>query len=59
MGGVSDGQAQIKEGHLHFTGVLSLENNGGFAQIYSPVEQSDLSEYAGIHLCTTNSLSPR
>lgn len=50
MGGVSDGHAQIKGGHLRFAGALSLENNGGFAQIYSLVEQSDLSEYAGIHL---------
>lgn len=50
MGGASDGQAQIKEGHLHFTGLLSLENNGGFAQVYSPLEQTDLSASAGIHL---------
>jgi NADH dehydrogenase [ubiquinone] 1 alpha subcomplex assembly factor 1 len=50
MGGVSKGQAEIKEGHLHFAGELSLENNGGFAQIYSRVEQSDFLEYSGIFL---------
>lgn len=50
MGGVSEGQADIKEGQLHFAGKLSMENNGGFAQIYSRVEQSDFSEYSGICL---------
>lgn len=33
MGGVSKGDAVIRDGLLHFTGSLSLENNGGFAQI--------------------------
>lgn len=33
MGGVSKGDAVIRDGFLHFTGSLSLENNGGFAQI--------------------------
>ena len=31
MGGVSSGKAGIDDGELHFSGVLSLENNGGFA----------------------------
>lgn len=33
MGGVSKGEAVIREGLLHFTGSLSFENNGGFAQV--------------------------
>jgi NADH dehydrogenase [ubiquinone] 1 alpha subcomplex assembly factor 1 len=33
MGGVSKGDAEIRDGMLHFTGSLSLENNGGFAQV--------------------------
>ncbi len=33
MGGVSKGGAEIKDGILHFSGFLSLENNGGFAQV--------------------------
>jgi NADH dehydrogenase [ubiquinone] 1 alpha subcomplex assembly factor 1 len=33
MGGISKGGAEIKEGLLHFSGSLSLENNGGFAQV--------------------------
>jgi len=33
MGGVSKGGAVIRDGLLHFTGSLSFENNGGFAQV--------------------------
>ncbi|NDV61672.1 CIA30 family protein [Puniceicoccales bacterium CK1056] len=50
MGGVSSGWGEIKEGHLQFSGELSLENNGGFAQIYSRIEQSDLTKYTGVRL---------
>jgi monofunctional biosynthetic peptidoglycan transglycosylase len=30
--------------------VLSLENNGGFAQIYSPTETADFSDYSAVRL---------
>ena len=50
MGGVSSGGARITEGTLHFEGVLSLENNGGFAQIYSPVKHRDYSGHAALRL---------
>lgn len=33
MGGISKGDAVIRDGLLHFTGSLSFENNGGFAQV--------------------------
>jgi NADH dehydrogenase [ubiquinone] 1 alpha subcomplex assembly factor 1 len=33
MGGKSKGGAEIRDGALHFTGSLSLENNGGFSQV--------------------------
>lgn len=33
MGGLSKGGPETKDGSLHFTGVLSLENNGGFSSI--------------------------
>lgn len=33
MGGLSTGLADIKHGSLHFRGILSLENNGGFSSI--------------------------
>lgn len=32
IGGVSSGKSEMLDGHLHFSGVLSSENNGGFAQ---------------------------
>ena len=50
MGGVSSGKAEINDGELHFFGVLSLENNGGFAQIYSQTEMSDFSNYSAVKL---------
>ena len=50
MGGVSSGKAEINEGELHFSGMLSLENNGGFAQIYSQTEVSDFSNYSVVKL---------
>ncbi len=50
MGGVSLGKAEINDGELHFSGVLSLENNGGFAQIYSQTEVSDFSSYFAVKL---------
>ena len=33
MGGLSKGGPEIKDGSLHFTGDLSLQNNGGFSSI--------------------------
>jgi NADH dehydrogenase [ubiquinone] 1 alpha subcomplex assembly factor 1 len=38
MGGISSSKVQIKDRVLLFTGMLSLENNGGFASIYRPIE---------------------
>jgi monofunctional biosynthetic peptidoglycan transglycosylase len=42
MGGLSQGAAVIKEGLLHFSGILSLENNGGFSSIRKPSTGHDL-----------------
>jgi monofunctional biosynthetic peptidoglycan transglycosylase len=50
MGGVSEGRARISEESLRFTGKISLENNGGFAQIYSPTEESDFSAFSTVRL---------
>ena len=50
MGGISSGWGETKDGQLHFSGELSLENNGGFAQIYSRLGQSDFSQHSGIRL---------
>lgn len=43
MGGRSEGEFQITQEHtLKFTGVLSLENNGGFASVRSRPAQLNL-----------------
>jgi hypothetical protein len=43
MGGVSRSDSKLRDGSLHFQGVLSLENNGGFASIRARTEPHDLS----------------
>lgn len=50
MGGVSKGEAAVREGMLHFTGSLSLENNGGFAQVRIRKPGYDLTGKKGMKL---------
>lgn len=50
MGGVSKGRSVIRDGVLEFTGALSLENNGGFAQVRIRNLNYDLSEKKGMKL---------
>ncbi|MEC8861134.1 MAG: CIA30 family protein [Pseudomonadota bacterium] len=50
MGGRSNSAPDIANGCLHFSGVLSLENNGGFASIRAH-HQQDLSKLHGVMLC--------
>jgi NADH dehydrogenase [ubiquinone] 1 alpha subcomplex assembly factor 1 len=48
MGGVSSGKVSSTSGTLSFTGILSLENNGGFASIRSgSLRGLDLSKDTG------------
>lgn len=49
MGGVSSGQLAMEDGLMVFSGVLSLDNNGGFASVRSPLIESRSNE--------TNSMS--
>ena len=49
MGGLSIGSAQLEEEGMHFSGQLSLENNGGFSSIYMR-NDLDLSNASGMHL---------
>lgn len=42
MGGVSRGGARIIDDVLHFRGILSLENNGGFSSVRSAGQTHDL-----------------
>jgi len=49
MGGISRGGFRINDaGTLEFTGIVSLENNGGFASIRSRPGTYDLSGYDGL-----------
>jgi hypothetical protein len=40
MGGVSSGELAMEDGLMIFSGELSLDNNGGFASVRSPVIES-------------------
>ncbi len=50
MGGVSRGGARIIDGVLHFRGILSLENNGGFSSVRSAGPTLDLGPATAIVL---------
>ena len=50
MFGISTDGSRIENRVLHFNGRLSLENNSGFARIYSPAEESNFSAHSGIVL---------
>ena len=50
MGGVSRGGSKIIDGVLHFRGILSLENNGGFASVRSFGPARDLGPVTAIVL---------
>ena len=47
MGGLSQGGAQLVDEGMRFSGVLSLENNGGFSSVYAR-GPFDLSDYEGL-----------
>jgi hypothetical protein len=48
-GGISQGSLRISDqGTLEFRGVVSLENNGGFASIRSRPAKHDLSDFEGL-----------
>lgn len=49
MGGRSQGGPELRDGVLHFSGQLSLENNGGFSSVRRDVNL-DLTGYAGVRL---------
>ena len=48
MGGISTSQVSVSENNfLIFSGEVSLENNGGFASLRSPVDDFDFSDCKG------------
>lgn len=51
MGGLSSSNARVTdEGKIIFNGNLSLENNGGFASLRSPIKNYNFHEYTGIEI---------
>lgn len=50
MGGISKGGLAIKEGHLVFSGKLSLENDGGFSSLRTGDRKHDFSGKEGFVL---------
>ena len=50
MGGLSSSKAIVKEDKIIFSGNVSLENNGGFASLRSPVKDYNFSEFKGLEL---------
>lgn len=51
MGGISESKIELnKDGTATFSGILSLENNGGFASIRAKVDLKSESNYKGVIL---------
>ena len=51
MGGISNSKISVSEEKLLiFSGEVSLENNGGFASLRSPIDDYDFSDYEGFLL---------
>lgn len=50
MGGVSKSNVFISNGNIIFSGTVSLENNGGFASLRSPVRDYDFSQFTGLEI---------
>merc|ERR1711951_263289 len=48
MGGVSQAKLEHDDEQLHFTGQLSLENNGGFASFWGKIDDK-LTGFDGVH----------
>lgn len=48
MGGVSDGDVLFEEDSMIFEGEVSTDNNGGFASVRSPRDETDLSMYSRV-----------
>ena len=50
MGGLSSSKAIVKDDKIIFNGNVSLENNGGFASLRSPVKNYDFSNFNGLEI---------
>lgn len=50
MGGLSSSSVSVKDDKIIFTGNVSLENNGGFASLRSPVKNYNFENFSGIEI---------
>jgi NADH dehydrogenase [ubiquinone] 1 alpha subcomplex assembly factor 1 len=50
MGGLSSSQAIVENDKIIFSGKVSLENNGGFASLRSPVKDYNFEQFSGIEI---------
>jgi hypothetical protein len=50
MGGLSSSNALVKEDKIVFTGNVSLENNGGFASMRSPIKDYNFEKHNGMEI---------
>lgn len=50
MGGLSSSKAFVEDDKIIFSGNVSLENNGGFASLRSPVKDYNFEKYNGIEI---------
>lgn len=50
MGGLSSSKAVVKDDKIIFNGKVSLENNGGFASLRSPVKDYGFSNFNGLEI---------
>lgn len=50
MGGLSSSKVNIKEDKIIFSGNISLENNGGFASLRSPIKNHNFENFYGIEI---------
>jgi hypothetical protein len=50
MGGLSSSKAIVEDDKIIFSGNVSLENNGGFASLRSPVKDYNFEKYNGIEI---------
>lgn len=50
MGGLSSSKAIVKDDKIIFSGTVSLENNGGFASLRSPVKDYNFEKFSGIEI---------
>ena len=50
MGGLSSSRVSVNDDKIIFTGKVSLENNGGFASLRSPVKDYSFENFSGLEI---------